>query len=342
MICFSWLGFPQYGARCVGAFVRSTKEKVVVVASRPNVPVKGMEQLAGCDVHWVGLKDDISLKEILGEIPRVLTVPGWRFKLFNRFRDEVHANGGKVIAGIDNNYLLTVKDILKGIRARLFYRKKYDGFWVPSISGRKLMRFYGVPEEKIYTGSYTADEGLFKDGGPLIQREKKILYVGRFIELKNIHRLCKAFLSVDKKIRDGWSLELYGCGPLKESYPKDESIVLHDFVQPEELVRVYQSARAFVLPSKWDHWGFVLHEAALSGCVVLSSCRCGASLDFIEEGVNGYSFSPFSTSQIKRALINLMLMTGEQLTCAQQKSLELGRKISIQAFVDSVRKFSSC
>ena len=342
MICFSTLGFPQYGARCARAVVRSTNERVVVVATRPDVPVKGMEELAECEVYWVRLNDTVSLKELLGEIPRVLTVPGWRFGLFNRFRDEVHANGGKVIAGADNNFLPTFKTFLKMLEFRFFYKNKYDGFWVPKKSGYKLMRFYGVPDEKIFTGSYSADESLFSNGRPLTERSKRILYVGRFIPLKNVHRLCSAFLSVDRSIRDGWSLELYGCGPLKDAYPKDKSIVIHDFVQPEQLASIYQSARVFVLPSKWDHWGFVLHEAALSGCVVLASRRCGASLDFIEEGVNGYSFSPFLTSQIKKALANVMSMTDEQLARAQQKSLELAHQVSIQGFVDSVKKFSAC
>ena len=152
MICFSTLGFPQYGARCVRAFVRSTKERVVVVATRPDVPVKGMEELAGCEVHWVRLNEVVSLKELLGELPRVLTVPGWKFEPFNRFRDEVHANGGKVIAGADNNFLPTLKTFLKMLEFRLFYKDKYDGFWVPRKSGYRLMRFYGVPDEKIFTG----------------------------------------------------------------------------------------------------------------------------------------------------------------------------------------------
>ena len=342
MICFSWLGFPQYGARCVRAFVRTTTERVVVVASRPDVPIKGMEAISECEVYWVGLNDVVSLKDLLGEVPRVLTVPGWRFPLFNRFRDEVHEAGGSVIAGIDNNFLMTPKTFVKMLQFRLLYKKKYEGFWVPKKSGYRLMRFYGVPDHKIYTGSYSSDETLFMDGEPLAKRAKKILYVGRFIPLKNIDRLCRAFLSVDRSVRSGWNLELYGCGPLKEDYPKDSAIIIHDFVQPEQLANVYQSARVFVLPSKWDHWGFVLHEAALSGCVILASRRCGASLDFIEDGVNGYAFSPFSTSQIRKALVNVMTMDDEQLARAQQKSLELAHQVSLQAFVDSVKKFSAC
>ena len=40
MICFAWDGFPQYAARCVGAFVKTTSEQVVVVGTRPDVPVE--------------------------------------------------------------------------------------------------------------------------------------------------------------------------------------------------------------------------------------------------------------------------------------------------------------
>ena len=342
MICFSALGFPQYSARCVRAFVRSTKERVVVVATRPDVPVKGMEELAGCEVHWVSLNDIVSLKELLGEVPRVLTVPGWKFDLFNRFRDEVHANGGKVIAGSDNNYLPTLKTFLKMLEFRFFYKNKYDGFWVPWKSGYRLMRFYGVPDEKIFTGTYSADVSLFSNGRALTERPKRILYVGQFIERKNVLRLCDAFLKANEIVRGGWILEMCGCGCLKSKLPVNSSIVVRDFVQPEHLSAAYRNARAFILPSVEEHWGLVVHEAALSGCFLLLSNRVGAMDDFLDDGVNGYGFSPFSTSQMRKALVNVMTMDDEHLARAQQKSLELAHEVSLQAFVDSVKKFSAC
>ena len=340
MICFSWLGFPQYGARCVRAFARSTNERVAVVASRPDVPVRGMDELAGCEVHWVGLNDAATLKEILGEIPRVITVPGWRYKLFNRFRDEVHANGGKVIVGVDNNYEVSFKEVIKSLQVRLVYRRRYEGFWVPSVSGRKLMRFYGVPENKIFTGSYSADGSLFCDGAPLPDREKRLLFVGRFNDRKNVLCLCNAFLRANQITRQEWTLEMCGCGPLKDILPKTPEIIIHDFVQPEELAGIYQKARAFILPSKEEHWGLVLHEAALSGCVILASKRCGASDDFVEDGVNGFLFSPFSCAQMTTVIANVMRMTDKQLLSAQQKSLGLGQKVSTQSFVDAVNAFA--
>ena len=340
MICFCWLGFPQYGARCVRAFVRSTAEKVVVVASRPDVPVKGMEELVGCDVHWVGLNDNRSLRDILGEIPRVLTVPGWKFPVFNRFRDEVQKKGGKAIAAIDNNYVFSFKEVLKGLLVRLLYKRKYDGFWVPSLSGHKLMRFYGIPDEKIITGLYSVDGSLFRNGAPLPDREKRLLFVGQFIDRKNVLRLCKSFLRANEIVGQDWILEMCGCGPLKSVLPNDPSIVAHDFVQPEKVAGLYQKARAFIIPSKEDHWPLVMHEAVLSGCLLLTSNRCGDMVDFLDNGVNGYSFSPFSTEQMTDAIVKAMQMSDDKLLIAQQKSLELGNRITLQTFVDSVYRFT--
>ncbi len=319
--------------------MRSTTEKVVVVASRPDVPIKGMEVLAGCEVYWVGLNDHVSLKELLVEVPRVLTVPGWRFPLFNRFRDEVHAAGGKVIAGVDNNYSFSFKNIAKSIQFRFLYAKRYDGFWVPGMSGFKLMRFYGVEGSKIYQGSYSADQTLFTDGVGLSNREKRLLYVGQFIERKNVKMLCEAFIHANDIVKCGWTLELCGSGKLKSELPNDPSIVINDFVQPECLADKYRSARAFILPSKEEHWGLVVHEAALSGCVLLLSDRVGAADDFLLEGVNGFSFSPSSIVDMTAAIVKIMRLNDMQLNVAQKKSLELGQKISTQSFVTSVQRF---
>ena len=341
MICFCWLGFPQYAARCIRAVVNSTAEKIVVVASRPDVPIKGMERLVGCNVHWVDLTDDKSLESIIGEVPRVLTVPGWKVPIFNKFRDEVHASGGRVIVGIDNNYSLSWKEIVKSIVVRLFYRSRYDGFWVPCASGCKLMRFYGIPEEKIFTGLYSADGALFGNGISLVERERRILYVGQFIERKNVLRLCEAFLKANENGARGWKLELCGCGVLKPLLPSHPSIIVHDFVQPEELSDIYKKTRVFVLPSKEEHWGLVVHEAALSGCVLLLSNKVGALDDFLEEGVNGFSFSPFSLSQMVMAIRQAMDMSDEQLVIAQQNTVRLGQMVSTQTFVDAVKRFSS-
>ena len=212
MICFAWNEFPQYAARCIGAYVQSSDERVVVVATKPKVPILGMELLARCNVVWVTPNDLRPLLELCGDIPRILIVSGWAVRCFNRYRDEVRCSGGKVISMVDNNYRYTLKEIIKAIRFRIMFQRKYDGFIVPGNSGLRLLQFYGVPKEKVRIGMYAADNNIFKDGKQLSARVKKIIYVGQLIKRKNIIRMCEVFQCVN----DGtWELELYGCGVLR-------------------------------------------------------------------------------------------------------------------------------
>lgn len=341
MICFAWTGFPQYGARCVAAFVKTTGERVVVVASTPNVPVKGMDELAGCPVHWIKESDDVTLVGLLGEIPRVLTVPGWRIPIYNRFRDEVHAAGGKVIAGCDNDFHLDWRLLARAICFRLFWARKYEGVWVPGKSGHRFMRFLGMPDGRIYEGSYAADEAIFHDGEDIRTREHRIIYVGQFIVRKNVVRMCRAFLNALGGSE--WSFDLYGCGPLESelrelSAAAKSQIRVNAFLQPEELAKKYREARVFCLPSLEEHWGVVVHEAVLSGCYLMLSDRIGAREDFAERD-NSIIFDPYDEKAMEKAFRDLDSMSGEQFRVAQIKSLELGKRTGVEKFATSVLAF---
>ena len=339
MICICWLGFPQYGARCVREFVHSTEEKVVVIATKPNVPIKGMDALAGCPVYWIPIDYNGSIRDVVGEMPRVITVPSWRFKAFDRFRKEVRLAGGVAMLMSDNNFVLTWRTIGKMILMRLGYRFLYDGYFVPGRSGAKLMRYFGVRDDQIYTGLYSADGALFRNGPKITERAKRILFVGSFNDNKNVMAICKAFLSVSADIRNGWQLEMCGCGPLKEDLPSDDAVLIHDFVQPEMLYKIYQGARCLVLASKFDHFGLVVHEATLSGCLLLLSNQVGAADDLLDETVNGFSFSPYSLEEMKMAMEKLMLMSDEEMEKGQVRSLELASKISLTSFANALTNF---
>lgn len=354
MICFVWDGLPQYAARCIGEFVKRSEEKVAVVATRPQVPVTGMERLCGCDVVWIDYDESRTLREILGEIPEMMVVSGWGVGAFNRFRDEVHSGGGRVIAMCDNNWTgISLKVLLNAIRFRLCVRGKYEGYFVPGRSGTRLLKFYGVDSRKIATGIYSADSSLFRNGPPLNEREKKIIFVGQFIERKNVRRLVAAFTAA---ALPGWRLEMYGSGPLHEEITRiaerfnsekevgekgegsRQSIRIHPFVQPEELAALYRTARIFVLPSLEEHWGLVVHEAALSGCVLLLGEKTGAAADLLGKS-NGFSFDPFSEESIRAAIEKGAAMDEASLLAAQKESLELSSAIGLGNFAESVMRF---
>ena len=351
MIVFAWDGFPQYAARCVGAFVRTTNERVMVVATRPNVPIEGMEKLCGCPVHWISPDEPFNLSTFQPFNLSTFFVTGWKVPAFNRLRDQVRAKGGRIICMLDNNMMGRglfdfgfrdcLIEIVKALRFRLTLRKHFDGFIVPGRAGRRLLRFYGVPDGKIFEGFYAADESLFTPGPAIEDRPKKIIYVGQLCERKNVRRLVEEFRKV--KVRgegeQRWELHLYGSGPLKEELNQtikqsnNQTIHLHDFLQPEELAAKYREARIFCLPSLEEHWGLVVHEAALSGCALLLSNRVGAKEDFLEEGVNGLSFDPYSVEDMAEKFAEAMTRTFETKTAAER-----AREMGVKRFVKAVEK----
>lgn len=335
MICFAWSGFPQYGARCVGAFVKSTNEECVVIATRPKVPIEGMERLCGCRVFWIEANEEPDLKLMLGEMPRVLFVDGWGFHAFNVCRDQVRANGGKVFCMVDNNFIFSFKEVVKAVRFRFKFRGFYDGYFVPGESGVKLLGFYGVKRDMIRKGFYSADPSLFTSTKPILERPKRIIYVGQLCDRKNIVPFAEEFIRIPKEKRQGWELEICGCGPLKNELPVDQSIVVHDFVQPEALAGLYQNARVFALPSKEEHWGLVVHEAALSGCALLVSRQVGANDDFVAKG-NGCVFDAFNRNSMSSAIKEVISWDDSRLKEAEKVSIEQSKNASLDKFVEGV------
>ena len=335
MICFAWSGFPQYAARCVGAFVSTTNERVVVIATKPKVPIEGMDKYCKCELKWIGFNEDVNVLDILGEMPRVLIVTGWGVSSLNRIRDQARECNCKIIGMSDNNYRFSLFEIIKAIRFRLFIRSKYDAFIVPGNSACKLLIFYGMPKERIHIGMYAADGSIFKPGKQLSQRPKKILFVGQLCKRKNVLGLARAFLSISEEIRRDWILEICGCGPDESLVPRDPAILLHAFVQPEELAVIYNESRCFVLPSHEEHWGVVVHEAVLSGCMLILSDRIGAALDFAGFK-NALTFKHNSTDGLKKALEKVMLLSNETMDIAFESSITVSRRASINRFVCAI------
>ena len=355
MIIFAWKGFPQYAARCVGAFVKSTTEEVVVVATRPAVPVEGMERVCNCPVVWVDEKlkgcnveklkscdglDELFNSSTLQPFNITLIVSGWAIPAFNRLAAEVRAKGGRVICMNDANYVERLKgckverlkQFARAMIFRLKYRKLFDGFLVPGKSARKLQRYYGVADEKIAEGMYSADESLFDPAKvDAAKKEKRIVYVGQYIDRKNVLAVCKAFEQSGIAVK-GWSLEMYGSGPLKAQIPYAQP-----FVQPEQLPEIYRRARAFILASKEEHWGLVVHEAALSGCYLMLSNRVGAADDLLGDK-NGVKFDPFQVEEMTAAFRHLAEMSEAAWQDACAVSLKLGQSRGLSSFVAGVRQ----
>lgn len=62
------------------------------------------------------------------------------------------------------------------------------------------------------------------------------------------------------------------------------------FVQPDQLPRLFAGGDAFVLPSRHEGWGVVVHEAMAAGLPVLGSEQVNAAADLVVPGRSGWLF----------------------------------------------------
>lgn len=119
---------------------------------------------------------------------------------------------------------------------------------------------------------------------------KKItIAVGQFIHRKGFDVLLRAWARCDKE----YELYIIGAEPTTEYIELKKELQLDNvhfegFKAKEELKQYYQAADLFVLPTREDIWGLVVNEAMANGLPIITTDRCVAGLELIENGVNGY------------------------------------------------------
>ncbi len=162
---------------------------------------------------------------------------------------------------------------------------------------------YGANKENTFTYPFTSiwekevlKKHLTKEEKLAIRRElgingKKVaISVGQLIHRKGYDLLLRAWEKVDKE----FELLIIGSGEDKESLEKLKeekeihSITFIDFKTKEELKKYYLAADIFILPTREDIWGLVVNEAMAYALPVITTDRCIAGLELINQGENGY------------------------------------------------------
>jgi len=339
-IAILWEGLPWYAARAIGKLPEALRARLQVLATRPEVPMGGIERLLGLPVTWLERERRFTWGGLGLEQPRLTVQTGWRNPCFNSLSDEQRRAGGRVVGMVDNSLKRSLRQSLGRVLYHLRIKRRYDAWWVPGRSGQALFRYFGEGRRPVHTGMYSADTGLFNLEGVPGQRSRELLYVGQFIERKNLRRLLAAFKESGLAC-DGWTLRLVGEGPLRGELEGHAAVFVEGFQDSQVVAQRMRAASAFILPSLEEHWGVVLCEAALCGCHLLASAECGAALDLMDEGAPG-CFSACDQEGLTRALRHLRGMSAAELRAsgreAAQRAAAFGDEAWVGHFMDIVRQ----
>ena len=130
---------------------------------------------------------------------------------------------------------------------------------------------------------------------PRLADRRQILCVGRLDDpRKNVGLLLEALARLPDPLRATSRLLLAGsAGPTPDFWLRAQALGLRDSVEfvaspsEEKLVRMYQRAAVFVLPSDEEGLGIVILEAMACGVPVVAT-RCGGPEGVITDGTDGF------------------------------------------------------
>jgi len=335
MIIIYWNGYPVCATRIDS--LKKYNYEVKVFSKKPDVPFKSFQNQIFPPIYLEKEEDPFDyLKNQVNKLD-LLIITGWNHKSWLAVSKKLKRKGVKTVMMVDNNLRYSLKQIVGSIIFRLFYSKFADYYLVSGIKSRQLLEFFGVPSSKIYYGFYGYSEEYFPNKSSNnkyeVNREKAFVFVGRKIHRKGIDILIKAYLNYLSKGGD-WQLKIIGSGNYK--IPKVENIIQYDFMQPKDVAKLYQKNYVFILPSRLEHWGTVVAEAAASGMILLLSKRVGSHPDLLMPGINGFLFDINNEMELVNLFFKIQNFDQNQLEIMSRKSKEIASKFSEDSFAIAI------
>jgi glycosyltransferase involved in cell wall biosynthesis len=256
---------------------------------------------------------------------------------FSALAKAVREKGGKTICMIDNNRKRTVRQAVGGAVFRFVLRehRNIDAVFVPGIDGGRLMGQFGFSERKIRKGLYGADPEIFRPGPPLDQRPRDFLFVGQLIERKGIVTLLQAV----EKLRAesiNCGLAALGSGPM-EAAVRSAGIPVLGFCPPDLVAEEMRKTKFLVLPSYEEHWGVVVHEAALSGCGLILSDAIGSRHDLLT-AENGFLCKVRDSASLACAMRFALSLKNAELDRCRRVSVDVAADFGPERFAETLRE----
>lgn len=250
-----------------------------------------------------------------------------------------HADGRITVWGSDVPPRSWWRDSYGMARGRLGALRAYDAAFVPGRAGHDYARRIGFAEARIFEGLYACDSTLFRPVGEARHAQgaarawpRVFLFAGQFIPRKGVDTLLDAYRRYRRENAAPWELWCVGAGPLRSTLAGETGVRALDFVPPPELAQLMAQAGAFVLPSRIDHWGVVIHEAACAGLPIVASQTTYAALDLVREGWNGHTFPAGDAARLAQLLA---ACAGEDTARTMgARSLEMSSRFDPAVFAD--------
>lgn len=267
--------------------------------------------------------------------PDVVFVTSWNHGAYMRIARAWRRRALRLMM-MDNPWLGTARQWAGLAASRVYIKPAVDVAFLPNERQRVFARKLGFGEGQIWYGVNGCDQPRFEVGPDARRHEPpSFLYVGRLVRPKGLDVLLEAYAAYRHQVEEPWPLNVVGTGPLAGAVAGAEGVVASGFQQPSAMPAVFASAACFVLPSNLEPWGTVIHEATASGLPVICTTTCGAWLDLVRDGYNGFLVPPRSPRHLTDAMALVTTMDQDRRTAMGRASVSLSRQLTPQRWADA-------
>lgn len=265
--------------------------------------------------------------------PDIIYISGWLDKDYLVVAKNFKDRGIPVVAGIDGQWRGDFRRLLGSLIFFFYFKKYFSHAWVAGPRQYEFAKRLGFKDQKIIFNLCSCDTELFNKAAEHLEIKAKdypktFLYVGRFMPLKGIDILVDAFKSYQSKYHGNWKLVCIGNGDLRHLLKDNPGIEIMDFLSQDKIAEITKRSGVFILPSRFEHWGVVIHEFASAGLPLILSEHAGAGSVFLIDNYNGVTFKDNSAENLAKAMSDISNKTGSELVKMGKNSLLLSKRIN--------------
>ena len=255
--------------------------------------------------------------------PDLLLVCSWNVKGYRQLARRWRGRAVRAVY-IDNQWLGTARQRLAVLASPIYLWPCFDAAFVAGGRQSAFASRLGFTRRRLQEGGVVGDTTKFV-GTP---SRRGFVFVGRLVHEKGIDLLAKGYALYRLRRGDPWPLLVCGVGPDAVHLDGGPGVKTMGFVQPSELPAVLAQSACLVLPSRFEPFGVVVHEAAAMGLHVVASAAVGAADLFVEDYANGRIVSTGCVGDIADALAWVHDRSDEAMLAGSRRSRELGQRQS--------------
>ncbi|MBL1200348.1 MAG: glycosyltransferase family 4 protein [Nostoc sp. GBBB01] len=311
-VVFCWTDISGYMAACWRALHQTLEVDVFVIAFQARTETAFSDQLMqGIPCRLLNLQerqDAALIKDlVLAQSPDVLVLCGWLHKPYRQLAFASQFQEVGLVMTMDTPWWGVWKQYLtRWVLSS--YLKRIDTIVVAGERSWQYASRLGIDSANIVRGVYGIDyDAWFPLWKQRLQSQwpRSFLFVGRYVAVKSVDILVEAYQIYRSQVSDPWILICCGQGSLESTLQDKPGIENRGFLQPKEMQTVWQSAGAFILPSRFDPWPLALVEAAAAGLPIICTDVCGSAVEVIRPWYNGMIVPQENPQVLAKAMLTL-------------------------------------